>query len=104
MEPIRILIADDNENFRLRLRATLRSVSDIEVVGEAATGAEATELAERLQPDVVLMDVRMPGQNGIDATARVVQTSPHIGVVVLTTFEDDNLVFAGCVPGPAAIW
>ena len=70
-----------------------------EVVGEAATGLEAVQQAEALQPDVVLMDIQMPGLNGIEATRQIVRTSPHIGVVVVTMFEDDDSVFASMRAG-----
>ena len=99
MEPIRILIADDHTLFRDGLRSLLASVADTEVVGEAATGQEAMAQAMVLQPDVVLMDIRMPGLNGIEATRRIVATSPHIGVVVVTMFEDDDSVFAAMRAG-----
>jgi DNA-binding NarL/FixJ family response regulator len=99
MEPTRILIADDSANFRLGLQAMLRSVAEMEVVGEATTGDDAIELAGRLQPDVILMDLRMPGRNGIEATASILQTSPHIGILVLTMFEDDGSVFAAMCAG-----
>ena len=99
MEPVRILIADDSASFRLGLQAMLRAVPEMEVVGEATTGDEAVALAERLQPDVILMDLQMPGRNGIDATAVILQTSPHIGVLVLTMFEDDDSVFAAMCAG-----
>lgn len=104
-EPIRILIADDHTLFRDGLRALFSSLADTEVVGEAASGAEAIRQAEKLQPDVVLMDIQMPGTgespaiNGIEATSRIVQTSPHIGVVVVTMFEDDDSVFAAMRAG-----
>jgi DNA-binding NarL/FixJ family response regulator len=99
MEPIRILVADDNSHFRMGLQAMLRSVAEMEAVGEATTGTEAIVLAERLQPDVILMDVQMPGRNGIDATAAILETSPHIGILVLTMFEDDDSVFAAMCAG-----
>jgi len=99
VEPIRILIADDHTLFRDGLRSLLASVADTEVVGEAATGQEAMAQAMVLQPDVVLMDIRMPGLNGIEATRRIVATSPHIGVVVVTMFEDDDSVFAAMRAG-----
>src|SRR5262249_17409693 len=76
------------------LRALFLSVPDIEVVGEAATGAEAVALAEALQPDVVLMDIKMPAMNGIEATHRILTASPHIGVIIVTMFDDDDMVFA----------
>jgi DNA-binding NarL/FixJ family response regulator len=96
---IQILIADDHTLFRDGLRALFGSLPDTELVGEATTGDEAVALAETLQPDVVLMDIQMPGQNGIEATRRIVQTSPHIGVVVVTMFEDDDSVFAAMRAG-----
>lgn len=98
-ETIRILLADDHTLFRDGLRALFASVSDIEVAGEAATGEEAISLAEELQPDVILMDIQMPGVNGVEATRQIVQTSPHIGVIVLTMFEDDDSVFAAMRAG-----
>lgn len=98
-EEIRILMADDHTLFRDGLRALFNSLPDTVVVGEAATGAEAISLAERLQPDVVLMDIQMPGMNGIEATRRIVSTTPHIGVIVVTMFEDDDSVFAAMRAG-----
>ncbi len=98
-EPIRILISDDHTLFREGLAALLRSVADIEVSGEAATGEQAITQAQSLQPDVVLMDIQMPGINGIEATRRIVAASPHIGVIVVTMFEDDDSVFAAMRAG-----
>lgn len=98
-EPIRILISDDHTLFREGLAALLRSVADIEVSGEAATGEQAISQARSLQPDVVLMDIQMPGVNGIEATRRIVAASPHIGVIVVTMFEDDDSVFAAMRAG-----
>lgn len=98
-DPIHILIADDHTLFRDGLKALFASLPDTEVVGEAATGTETVALAEKLQPDVVLMDIQMPGLNGIEATRRIVQTSPHIGIIVVTMFEDDDSVFAAMRAG-----
>ena len=98
-EPIRILLADDHTLFRDGLRALFNSLPDTEVVGEAASGGDAIRLAEELQPDVILMDIQMPGVNGIEATRKIVQTSPHIGVIVVTMFEDDDSVFAAMRAG-----
>lgn len=98
-EPIRILVADDSPDFREGLRGMLEAVPETAVVGEAATGDEAIALAARLQPDVVLMDLQMPNSNGIEATRRIVATSPHIGVLVLTMFDDDDSVFAAMRAG-----
>jgi DNA-binding NarL/FixJ family response regulator len=98
-DPIRILVADDHTLFRDGLRALFNSLADTEVAGEAATGEQAIGQAEKLQPDVVLMDIQMPGINGIEATRQIVKTSPHIGVVVVTMFEDDDSVFAAMRAG-----
>ncbi len=98
-DPIRILIADDHTLFRNGLRALFESLPDTELVGEAATGVEAITRAEKLQPDVVLMDIQMPGINGIEATRQIVHTSPHIGIIVVTMFEDDDSVFAAMRAG-----
>lgn len=98
-ETTTILIADDHTLFRNGLRALFSSLPVVEVVGEAATGQEAVSLAEEMQPDVILMDLQMPGLNGIEATRRIVQTSPHIGVIVVTMFEDDDSVFAAMRAG-----
>jgi DNA-binding NarL/FixJ family response regulator len=99
METIRLLIADDHPLFRDGMRGLLESVTGTEVVGEATTGEEVIELSERLQPDVILMDIKMPGINGIEATREVVHTSPHISVLVVTMFEDNDSVFAAMRAG-----
>ncbi len=99
MDTIRVLLADDHTLFREGLRSLLGSVPETEVVGEAATGQEAVQAAEALQPDVVLMDIQMPGLNGIEAARRIVATSPHVGIIVVTMFEDDDSVFAAMRAG-----
>lgn len=99
MEPIRILIADDHTLFRRGLKALFDSLPETAVVAEAESGQEAIALAETQQPDVVLMDIQMPGVNGIDAARQIVQTSPHIGVIMVTMFEDDDSVFAAMRAG-----
>lgn len=99
MESHRVLVADDHEDFRRGLEALLAATPAIEVVGTAADGAMAVALALDLQPDVVLMDLHMPRVNGIDATAQIVQSSPHIGVLVLTMMEDEESVFAAVRAG-----
>jgi DNA-binding NarL/FixJ family response regulator len=85
--------------FRDGMRGLLDSVADVEVVGEATTGEEVVELSEKLQPDVVLMDIKMRGINGIEATREILHTSPHIGVLVVTMFEDEDSVFAAMRAG-----
>jgi DNA-binding NarL/FixJ family response regulator len=99
MEPIRVLIADDHPLFRDGVRTLLTSVPETDVVGEAATGEEAITQAALLQPDVILMDLHMPGQNGIEATRAILHTSPHMGILVLTMFEEDDSVFAAMRAG-----
>jgi DNA-binding NarL/FixJ family response regulator len=96
---IRVLIADDHGVVREGLRAVLGPESDMEVVGETATGKEVVERAAELGPDVVLMDIQMPGMNGIEATRRILDANPHVGVVVLTMFEDDDSVFSAMRAG-----
>lgn len=97
--PIRILIADDHPLFRAGLRALLESIPDTEVAGEAATGEEAVEAAVGLVPDVVVMDINMPGLNGIDATRRIVDASEDVKVLVMTMHDDDEAVFAAIRAG-----
>jgi DNA-binding NarL/FixJ family response regulator len=99
MDVIRVLIADDHQLFRDGLKALLLSAPDTEVVGEAATGREAIQLAAESQPDVILMDLQMPDLDGIEATRRIVRTSPHINVLMVTIFEDDQSVFAAMRAG-----
>ena len=97
--PIRIVIADDHPLFRAGLRALLESVADTEVVGEAATGEEAVEIALALTPDVVVMDINMPGLNGIDATRGILDESEDINILVMTMHDDDEAVFAAIRAG-----
>jgi DNA-binding NarL/FixJ family response regulator len=96
---IRILIADDHGVVREGLHAVLGSESDMEVVGEAATGKEVVERAAELRPGVILMDIQMPELNGIEATRRILEANPSVGVVVLTMFEDDDSVFSAMRAG-----
>ncbi len=96
---IRVLIADDHTLFRDGLRALLSSAPDTELAGEAATGQEAIALAASLQPDLIIMDLQMPVVNGIEATRRIVNASPHINVLVVTMFDDDRSVFTSMRAG-----
>ncbi len=93
MTPLRVLIADDHPLFRHGMRTLLNATPDIEVVGEATTGEEAIALAESLRPDLVLMDIKMPGINGIEATRRLRAVAPEVRILVVTMFEDDASVF-----------
>jgi DNA-binding NarL/FixJ family response regulator len=113
---LRVLLVDDHEMVRTALRLVLATTTDIEVVGEAADGDEAVRLSRKLRPDVVLMDIRMPGTNGIEATAAITAAGDRTGgdagcddraglgdgttrVLVLTTFDDDEYVFGALVAG-----
>lgn len=93
MEKIRVLIADDQVITRSGLRVLLSSANELEIIGEASNGEEAITKAEAEQPDVILMDLRMPGINGIEATRRIHRASPRIAILILTVFEDDASVF-----------
>ena len=98
MNAIRILIADDHPVFRFGLRALLNAMPDTEVVGEVTTGEAAIALATSAQPDVILMDINMPGVNGIEATRRIRETNPDIRILMVTMLEDDS-VFAAMRAG-----
>ena len=93
MEKLRILIADDHPLFRKGMRTLLMATPGMEVVGEAPTGQEAIELAASLQPEVIIMDLQMPGINGIEATRQILQRCQEIRILVVTLFEDDASVF-----------
>ena len=98
-EVLRILVADDHEVFRAGMRSLLASVEGVEVVAEARDGHEAVAGAASAQPDVVLMDLGMPGLNGVEATRRIVAASPHIAVLVVSMQEDGDSVFAALQAG-----
>jgi DNA-binding NarL/FixJ family response regulator len=97
--PLRILLADDHPVFRKGLRALLTSLPEATVVGEAADGEQAIQLATQHEPDVVVMDINMPGVNGVEATRRIIAARPDTGVLVLTMFDDDDSVFAAMRAG-----
>ncbi|MFI5823734.1 response regulator [Streptomyces rishiriensis] len=96
---IRILIAEDETLLRMAFSTVLEAQPDMAPVGEAANGTEAIRLARELRPDVVLMDVRMPGTDGIEATRQVIRISPQSRVLILTTFDLDEYAFAGLNAG-----
>ena len=98
-ESIRVLIADDHPLFRDGLSALLTDGPDTELAGVATSGFEAVDLAIATQPDVIVMDLHMPGLNGIEATRRIVADSPHIAVLVLTMFDDDDSIFSALRAG-----
>jgi DNA-binding NarL/FixJ family response regulator len=91
MEKIRVLIADDHPVFRFGLRSLIASLPEMEVVGEAISGESAIDEATHLKPDIILMDINMPGLNGIEATRRILAANPKIGILVITMFDDDSV-------------
>ncbi|MBA2680249.1 MAG: response regulator transcription factor [Ktedonobacteraceae bacterium] len=98
-EPLRVLIADDHPLFRSGMRSLLVADLANEVIGEATTGEEAVALASSLQPDIILMDLHMPGMGGIEATRRVLHSNPHIRILIVTMYEDDHSVFTAMRAG-----
>jgi DNA-binding NarL/FixJ family response regulator len=99
MTNIRVLLADDQDIIRTGLTIILNHQADIEVVGQAADGVEAVELAKKLQPDVILMDIKMPRLNGIQATRQIIAALPKTQVIILTTYDTDDWVFDGIRAG-----
>lgn len=101
MTPIRVLLADDERLVRSGFRLLLESEDDFTVVGEAATGAEAVERARALRPDVILMDIRMPAVDGIEATRQIAATAGlgRVRILILTTYDTDAYVFEGLQAG-----
>ncbi|MGI5242048.1 response regulator [Dactylosporangium sp. CA-139066] len=98
-DPVRVLVVDDHDHFRAGLRALLDTAPEVEVCGEAATGEEALTAVARTHPDVVLLDLAMPGMGGIAATERIVATAPHARVLVLSMADDDDSIFAAVRAG-----
>ena len=102
MEVIKILIADDHPVVREGLSAMLNKEHDIQVVGEAENGAEAVDKAKELQPDIVLMDLRMPEVDGVEAMRQIGAVNPDIRFIVLTTYDNDEFIFKGIEAGARA--
>jgi NarL family two-component system response regulator YdfI len=96
---IKVLIVDDHQVVREGLRAILEASEDLTLIGEAGDGSEGVRLASELQPDVVLMDLRMPGMDGIEAIERIKALHPAIEIVILTTYDDDALIIRGLRAG-----
>jgi DNA-binding NarL/FixJ family response regulator len=99
MNTIRLLVADDHALFREGLQALFSATPGIEIVGEAANGDETVALAEKLQPDIILMDINMPGTDGIQATRWVLRANPTIGVIMVTMLEEDAALFSAMRAG-----
>ena len=99
MDKISVLIADDHTLFRKGVRKMLEVEEDMKVVGEAGTGREALEQARALMPDVILMDIKMPDLDGIEATRTLRREMPHVGIIFVTMFQDDEFVFKGLQAG-----
>jgi DNA-binding NarL/FixJ family response regulator len=103
--PVKVLLVDDDDLMRAGLRAVLSSDDGIEVIGEAQNGRHAIGRVTALQPDLVLMDVRMPDLDGIAATREILATSPEVKVVILTTFEQDDYIFGALAAGASSrVW
>ncbi len=101
MKKIRVLLVDDHEIVRLGLMTLINDQADMQVVGEAGSAGEALQSVERLRPDVVLMDIRLPGESGIEATSAICKQYPDLHVVMLTSFADDELVLRSIRAGAA---
>ena len=98
---IRVVLADDQPLVRAGLRVLIADTPDLDVAGEAGTGAQAVQLVRDAQPDVVLMDIRMPGMDGIEATRMIMANPTAARVIILTTFDDDDYVYAALRAGPS---
>jgi DNA-binding NarL/FixJ family response regulator len=98
-DPIRVMIADNHPMFRKGIAALLNSLPQFELVAEAEDGAAVLSLADQHQPDVILMDIQMPKLNSIEVTRRIVLRSPHIGILMVTMYQDDDFVFKSMQAG-----
>jgi len=101
MKVVRILLVDDHEVVRLGLAALLEDVVGVTIVGEAGSGIEALRACERLAPDLVLLDIRLPDQSGVEVCQHIIQRWPHIRVIILTSFADDDLIAEAILAGAA---
>jgi DNA-binding NarL/FixJ family response regulator len=101
-QTVRLLLADDHTLYRQGLRQACESQSDIQIVGEVQDGLAAVELALALRPDVILMDIKMPGLDGIQATTRIAEKAPEIGVVILTIYHDAQHILEALQAGARA--
>jgi len=99
MEKIQILIVDDHPMYRQGIQSALSLIPDFEIVGEASSGEEAIEQATSLMPDIILMDIQMPDMSGIHATRKILNVSPHIGIIIVTMFDDDDSLFSALRAG-----
>lgn len=99
MERIRVLIVDDHEIVRLGLLALLSRYRELEIVGEAGIAVEAVERVKALKPQVMVMDIRMPDKNGIEACREIREANPEIKVIMLTSYTDEEVLFASFWPG-----
>ncbi|MBP1468179.1 response regulator transcription factor [Candidatus Chloroploca sp. M-50] len=102
LNPIRVLIIDDHPLFRQGIRWSLSDADDIEVVGEAENGQEALKLTELLHPDVVLVDINLPGLNGLEVARVIKRRAPRMGIIVLSVYEDDDQLFQAIKVGASA--
>lgn len=98
-EPVKVILVDDHRFFREGVRNVLKTTPDVMVVGETATGLEAIEMALTKQPDVILMDVQMPGLNGIETTQRILRVVPHVGIIIMTMLEDTDVLLSALRAG-----
>lgn len=99
MKNLKLLLVDDHEIVRLGLSALLESIPDVTVVGEAGSGLEALAACQRLAPDLVLLDIRLPDQSGLETCRQIVQSWPHTQVIILTSFADDELIAEAILAG-----
>lgn len=96
---IKILLVDDQQLIRQGIQYLLETENDLRVIGHASNGKEAIRIAEELKPDVILMDIRMPEMDGVQATAEILKKNSGIGIIILTTFDDDEYIFEGLKAG-----